>query len=142
MSSIRKRSAFHAGVEFAAGGLVWDGDGSDRRLAVVHRAKYEDWTLPKGRREKGETLVETALREAEEETGWKVVARRFAGSIGYLKEGHPKVTLLWHMKRGPVRRKGFPNEKEIDEVVWLKSKQAIQRLSHPDEKDFVTRHCL
>ena len=142
MSNTKARSAFHTGVEFAAGGLVWHGDGPRRRLAIVHRPKYQDWTIPKGRREKGETLVETAVREAEEETGWKAIARRFAGSVSYLKEGHPKVMLLWHMKRGAVRRKGFPNEEEVDEVAWLKPAQAIQRLSHPDEKDFVTRHCL
>jgi 8-oxo-dGTP pyrophosphatase MutT (NUDIX family) len=142
MSNTPKRSAFHAGVEFAAGGLVWHGDGAGRRLAVVHRAKYQDWTLPKGRLEWGETLAETAVREAEEETGWKAIASQFAGSVSYLKEDHPKVVLLWHMKRGPIRRKGFPNKEEVDDVAWLKPEQAIHRLSHPGEKDFVTRQCL
>ena len=137
MSDTPKRSAFHAGVELAAGGLVWHGG----HLAVVHRVKYQDWTLPKGRLEEGETLAETALREAAEETGWEASARRFAGSVSYLKEDHPKVVLLWQMKREPVRRKGFPNKEEVDDVAWLKPEQAIQRLSHPDEKDFVTRLC-
>ena len=142
MSNKLQRSACVAGVEFAAGGLVWHGGGVDRRLAVVHRAKYQDWALPKGRLEAGETLAGTALREAEEETGWKVGARQFAGSVSYLKDGQPKVVLFWHMRRGTARRKGFPNPGEVDEVAWLKADEAIHRLSHLDEKHFVARHCL
>jgi 8-oxo-dGTP pyrophosphatase MutT (NUDIX family) len=142
MSHESKPSAVHGGVELAAGGLVWHDDGTGSRLAVVHRAKYDDWTLPKGRLEAGETLAEAAVREAEEETGWTVSANRFAGSVSYLKEGRPKVVLFWHMKRGQARREGLPGKQEVDDVAWLKTDQAIDRLTHPDEKDFVARHCI
>ena len=57
----------------AAGGVLWRGDpetpGSDREIAVVHRPKYDDWSLPKGKVDEGEQLVVTARREVCEETG-------------------------------------------------------------------------
>ena len=53
----------------AAGGVVVRGAGAAARIAVIHRPKYEDWTLPKGKLDPGEGFEQAALREVEEETG-------------------------------------------------------------------------
>ena len=84
-------------IEFAAGGLVWTTDAAKPRLAVVHRARHNDWTLPKGRPEAGESLDAAALREAMEETGHKAFLTGTAGTYSYMKEGRLKIVLVWHM---------------------------------------------
>ena len=55
----------------AAGGVVVRREGRRNRIAVIHRPKYMDWSLPKGKLEKGESFEEAALREVREETGFK-----------------------------------------------------------------------
>ena len=52
----------------AAGGVLWRGDPARPELALVHRPKYDDWSLPKGKAKTGEHLLVTALREVTEET--------------------------------------------------------------------------
>jgi 8-oxo-dGTP pyrophosphatase MutT (NUDIX family) len=128
-------------IELAAGGLVWLGDDSGARIAVVHRKKHGDWTLPKGRPEPGENMEAAALREAMEETGTRAAIRSLAGSYCYTKEGKPKVVLMWHMTHDPARYDKPAPLDEVDEVAWLSADEAIQRLTHPTEKQFVARHC-
>ena len=127
-------------VEIAAGGLVVHTAGDTTLLGIVYRAGHRDVTLPKGRREAGETALETATREAQEELGWRVRVGSFAGSYGYEKEGRPKTVLIWHMTRGLERYPHPAEAKEIGNVVWLPPEEAIARLSHATEADFVARH--
>lgn len=130
------------GVELAAGGLVWFNDGAETRIAVVHRRKHQDWTLPKGKPDRNEGMEGTALREAMEETGWQVSAGAFAGTYNYLKNDRPKIVLMWHMARQPDLYEHPAPNREIDEVAWLPPQEAMERLTHEVEREFVRRHCL
>jgi 8-oxo-dGTP diphosphatase len=125
------------GVQFAAGGIVWDKKGKGRRLALVHRAKYDDWSLPKGKPDPGEKIGETALREVQEELGVDADFGSFAGTTHYpLGDGRTKVVLYWHM----IRRAGestFKPNREIDAVEWLEPREAIKRLSHDVERELL-----
>src|SRR3954470_10760122 len=67
----------------AAGGVVV----RDGRVAVVHRPKYDDWSLPKGKLDPGEGFEEAALREVEEETGMRCRLGRELPSTEYQLEG-------------------------------------------------------
>ena len=128
-------------MEVAAGGLVWSGEKKNRRLAVVHRKKRRDWTLPKGRPILQDATMEaTALREAREETGHDVSPGRLAGSYCYFKADRPKVVLMWHMERGTRARPDPVDKAEIDNVRWLSPDQALHTLSHKTEREFVSRH--
>ncbi len=121
-----------SGIIEAAGGLLWRSSGPLRLVAIVHRPKYDDWTLPKGWREKGESMEEAARREVQEETGCTARVRKFAGCSCYQVEGVPKVVLYWHMEldvEGPFR----PNE-ETDELLWLSTQAAEQRLTYNNER--------
>ena len=119
----------------AAGGIIWRKEGNDKKLAVVHRHKHNDWTLPKGKVNPGESWKKAALREVLEETGFKGKIKKYAGSISYLLEGKPKVVLFWHMdakSSKPEKMNG-----EVDEVRWLTVDEASKVLDHKDEIELI-----
>ncbi|HMJ66702.1 MAG TPA: NUDIX hydrolase [Candidatus Binatia bacterium] len=127
-------------IQFAAGGIVWDKKGNGRRLAIVHRPKYDDWSLPKGKPDPGEEIAQTALREVQEELGIDADFGDFAGTTHYpLASGRIKVVLYWHMFRKPGPN-GFKPNREIDAVEWLPAKDAIRTLTHDVEKELLRKN--
>ena len=119
----------------AAGGIVWREDASGPRLAIVHRPKHRDWSLPKGKLEPGESFPRAALREVEEETGCRAVLRDFAGYTLYSVNGRDKIVLFWNMTVRQVA--AFEPNGEIDELAWLTPSAALARLDHPGERKVV-----
>jgi 8-oxo-dGTP diphosphatase len=115
----------------AAGALLWQGPPERRLIAVVHRNRYDDWTLPKGKLKKGESWQEAALREIKEETGYDARILGFAGAIAYEVKGRPKIVRYWHMI---VQGEPAELENEVDELVWLTVEEAILRVQYPLEK--------
>jgi 8-oxo-dGTP diphosphatase len=124
----------HQSTIQAAGGIVWK-NSRRQKLAVVHRPKHQDWSLPKGKLDRDESWQEAALREVLEETGYQCQLMGFAGSIAYLIEGTPKVILYWHMDAAehcPECMNG-----EVDEVRWLTCQEALELLDYEDEKELI-----
>ncbi|WP_410766101.1 NUDIX domain-containing protein [Haloferax sp. DFSO60] len=121
-------------VTFAAGGLLRRADG---RICLVHRPHYDDWSIPKGKLESGETLVEAAVREVEEETRCTVECGRFAGRYEYLVDGEPKGVFVWHMSL--VESRPFVADDEIDSYTWVTPKSSLSRLSYNTERALVRR---
>jgi 8-oxo-dGTP diphosphatase len=122
----------------AAGGVLWKETRSGRKLAIIHRTRYDDWSLPKGKREPGESWRATALREVQEETGCRPALGNFIGSAGYtINGGTPKVVLFWHMKA----KKGckFIPNKEVDRLKWVSPKKALKKLHYKDERTIVRK---
>jgi 8-oxo-dGTP diphosphatase len=119
----------------AAGGLVVRDDG---RVAVVHRPKYDDWSLPKGKLVKGESFEDAALREVEEETGARAVLREELPSDAYIDpKGRPKTVRWWRMDVADEGR--FTASAEVDEVRWLTPEQADTLLSYEHDRGLVAR---
>ena len=118
----------------AAGALLWQGPPERRLVAVVHRNRYDDWTLPKGKLKDGESWQKAALREVKEETGYDAQILGFAGTVSYEVKGRPKIVRYWHMTA-----QGEPSEldDEVNEVVWLPIEQAIERVQYPLEKSLL-----
>jgi 8-oxo-dGTP pyrophosphatase MutT (NUDIX family) len=118
----------------AAGGVVvrLRSDGS-REVLLVHRPRYGDWTLPKGKAKAGESDEECALREVREETGLSCNLRRELASSEYLdRRNRPKVVRYWEM----TPTAGVPaGHNEVDEVVWLPVAKARARLTYQRDKD-------
>ena len=109
--------------------------GKEKKLAVVHRHKHNDWSLPKGKLDSGESWKKAALREVLEETGCIGKIKKYAGSISYLLDGRPKVVLFWHMdikSLAPEKTNG-----EVDEIRWLSIEEAMEILDHEDEKELI-----
>jgi 8-oxo-dGTP diphosphatase len=113
----------------AAGGVVR----RDGRIAVVHRPRYDDWSLPKGKLDPGETWEEAALREVREETGLECELREELSSTRYHdRKGRSKLVRYWLMD--PVGGEFAPND-EVDELRWLTPAEASALLTYPRDKE-------
>jgi 8-oxo-dGTP diphosphatase len=124
----------------AAGGLLIREAEPEQELAVIHRARYGEWGLPKGKPKSGESLTQTALREVQEETGFEARITGFAGAIHYLVGTTPKVVTFWTME--PVGESSFSASEEVDSVDWLTPAAAIDRVEHKEEKELIERTLL
>ena len=122
-------------VILAAGGVVWRESNGERLVAIVHRPKYDDWTLPKGKLKDGETWQVAAQREVEEEIQCHVRVGDFAGCCCYSVDGIPKVILFWQMEL--VQEEKFIPNKEIDKLLWLPRDWAIVNLDYEVERDIL-----
>jgi 8-oxo-dGTP diphosphatase len=122
----------------AAGGLVFRESGGERQIALVHRPKYDDWALPKGKLKPGEGWRDAAKREVEEELWSSVVVGKFVGSLQYRVAGVEKLVLYWRM-RLVEQHEFIPNE-EIDAYVWISRSEALAKLSYPGERDLVEKN--
>jgi 8-oxo-dGTP pyrophosphatase MutT (NUDIX family) len=120
----------------AAGGVLWrTGDDGALETALVHRPKYDDWSLPKGKPEGAEHPLETAVREVVEETGLSVVAGRRSVRTRYdvaLRDGRtaPKEVDYWLMH---ATGDFLPND-EVDELRWLGLDDATELVSHEHDR--------
>jgi 8-oxo-dGTP diphosphatase len=113
----------------AAGGVVWRaGDGGRPEVLVVHRPKYHDWSLPKGKREEGESDEQTALREVEEETGFTChLGPELPGTSYIDRKGRPKIVRYFVMT---VAGGEFTPGDEVDEIRWLRPPAARSLLTY------------
>src|ERR671915_2359890 len=93
----------------AAGGVVV----RDGKVLLVHRPRYDDWTLPKGKLDPGESFEDAALREVEEETGVRCRLVRELPPTRYEVGGHPKIVRYWQME--PEAEGEFVPNEETDE---------------------------
>ena len=117
----------------AAGGGVWrrSGDG-DVVILVVHRPRYDDWSLPKGKADPGESDAECALREVEEETGFACLLGDSLPSTRYVdNKGRDKIVRYFAME--PVSGDFVPNS-EVDEILWLAVPEALRVLSYAHDR--------
>lgn len=102
----------------AAGGVVWRRSPSgDVEVLLVHRPRYDDWTVPKGKLDRGEDHAAAALREVEEETGLRCQLGPELGFTSYRdRRDRPKQVRYWAMAPTGGR---FTPTAEVDEVRWL-----------------------
>lgn len=132
-----RRSTLLAGpagaTVLAAGGLLWRGEKSELEVALVHRPKYDDWALPKGKVDPGEQLVVTARREVAEETGAVAVCGRTVGEQRYRVAAGDKYIRYWAMTPQDPDS-GFTPGAEIDALEWLAPAEASRRLSYNHDR--------
>lgn len=123
----------------AAGGVVWrpDPDGSIE-VAVIHRPRRRDWSLPKGKRECGETLLDCAVREVLEETGLGCAVGDEPISVEYRhRSGRMKVVHYWAMRAVDGT---FRPSAEVDALRWVSIADARELLTRP--RDVAVLHQL
>ena len=111
-------------------------DGEARYL-IVHRPRYDDWSLPKGKLDKRETFLQGALREVEEETGIVGKNARPIGSVGYFTQNdNPKVVRWWLTT---VKKGSFKPNREVDLVKWVSYEKGRKRLVYRNDREVLDR---
>lgn len=122
----------------AAGAVLWrphDSSGTPE-IAIIHRPRYDDWSLPKGKVEPGETEPVTAVREIEEETGFRAHLGRRLASVSYPVDNTVKRVRYW---TGRCVGGEFAANTEVDDLKWLPADQATTALTYPDDRKVLRR---
>jgi 8-oxo-dGTP diphosphatase len=115
----------------AAGGVVV----REKKVAVVHRPKYDDWSFPKGKLDAGEGFEAAALREVEEETGFRCRLLRELPSSKYRDaKGRDKLVRYWEMV--PLEGE-FTATHEVDELRWLAPPAAARLLTYDRDRELL-----
>ena len=126
-----------AGPVRAGGGVVWKPGGDGRPVVIlVHRPKYDDWTLPKGKVGRAEDEAHAALREVEEETGLRCrLGRELPGTSYRDHLGRAKTVRYWSMTPIGDRTTSFVPNAEVDEVRWLAVGDAARLLTYDRDRE-------
>jgi 8-oxo-dGTP diphosphatase len=123
----------------AAGAVLWRQHPAGTQIALVHRPRYDDWSFPKGKRDGREHILQTAVREVQEETAVRVVLGRRLPSTHYLADGRPKQVDYWAARpAGPASagEEFVPND-EVDGIAWLDPGAARARLSYAHDLEVI-----
>ncbi|MGI9015940.1 MAG: NUDIX hydrolase [Euzebya sp.] len=126
----------------AAGGVVWRRDSTGRiEVLVVHRPRYDDWSLPKGKLDQGESFSQAAIREIAEETGIHGTLGQPLGEVRYLDhQGRSKVVKWWAVEAPQTDEEGEPsNPDEIDDMRWVELSTADDLVSYPTDRQVLAR---
>lgn len=132
---VRDLSATGAAV-VAAGAVLWRMQDSQPEICVIHRPKYDDWTLPKGKVDAGEHILAAAVREVEEETGHRVALGRPLPVQRYLAGSRPKVVYYW-AAHAPDHATGWKPTREVDRVEFLPVDEVLNRLTYQHDAELV-----
>ncbi|HIW91606.1 MAG TPA: NUDIX hydrolase [Candidatus Corynebacterium avicola] len=131
---------------FAAGAVLWRrtspaGPGTaetaadgEIEVAVIHRPHYDDWSLPKGKVDKGESLPQTASREILEETGYSPTLGWLLGHVHYPVQKKTKVVYYWTAE---VTEGEFVANDEVDVLEWVTPEEAAKRVSYDADRDVI-----
>lgn len=121
----------------AGGGVVWRRSGSSVEFLLVHRPRYDDWSLPKGKADDDdEGWRACAEREVEEETGYRCTAGRLVDVVHYVdRHDRAKEVRYFAMEVNGDTVGAFGPNDEVDEIVWLKPKKARRRLTRQADVD-------
>ena len=120
----------------AAGGVMWRETEHGREVALIYRERWGgEWSLPKGKLEKGESFETAAVREVLEETGCRALIVEFLGAVDYRVKEKPKVVLFYEMRL--VEAGPFVASAEIQALEWMDPWAALERLAHEKEREIL-----
>lgn len=137
--SPQNSSARRGRIVYAAGAVLWRptrGSGKSIEIAVIHRPRYDDWSLPKGKVDPGETPPVTAVREVLEETGHHSHLGRCLATVTYPIDQRVKKVHYW-----AARSTGgtFAAGDEVDDLIWLPVADAMKKLGYAQDRKVLRR---
>jgi len=129
-------SATTGGTIRAAGTVLWAATPQGLRVALVHRPRRDDWSLPKGKLDPGESEVDAAVRETVEETGWHGALGPELGSVRYRAGGRPKTVRYWALL---AESGSFTPSSEVDALRWLDLPAAREHATYGQDREMLDR---
>ncbi|MDT7580434.1 MAG: 8-oxo-(d)GTP phosphatase [Pseudonocardiales bacterium] len=121
----------------AAGAVLWRPSAVGVEIALVHRPRYDDWSLPKGKLESGESMAAAAVREIREETGIAARLGPWLRDVRYTVADGPKLVRYWGAQACSAAE--FTPNDEVDELRWVGADVAATLLSYPHDVDVLQR---
>ncbi len=116
--------------------MLWRQRRKAVEVAIIHRPRYDDWSLPKGKVDPGEIEPLTAVREILEETGHHAELGRQLGSVSYpIQQGVKKVRYWAARSLGGT----FTAGREVDDLIWLPVPDAMHRLGYTYDRKILRR---
>jgi 8-oxo-(d)GTP phosphatase len=122
----------------AAGAILWRKEKDTLKVLLIHRGRYDDWSWPKGKLDKGEGVVEAAVREIKEETGIKVsLGPKLFESKYVLANGSKKVVHYWSAKvtDSALKKQKFKPDEEVSSFKWVSVSEAKKLLTYEHDND-------
>jgi 8-oxo-dGTP diphosphatase len=122
----------------AAGSVIWRKRDNQIQIALVHRPRYDDWSLPKGKQDPGESLIACAYRETLEETNLKVSFGPYIGDIEYFVAEGLKKVYYWSARLADDSPEFHPNE-EVDLLEWHSLEDAIEKSTRDSDREIIEK---
>ena len=122
----------------AAGAILWRREKNELKVLLIHRARYDDWSWPKGKLDKGETVTEAAVRELKEETGLKVqLGPKLFTSEYKLDNGAKKIVHYWcaEVTDEILKKQKFTPDEEVSSFKWVSISEAKKLLTYKHDND-------
>ena len=122
----------------AAGAILWRKEKDSLKVLLIHRGRYDDWSWPKGKLDKGEGVSEAAVREIKEETGIKVsLGPKLFESRYTLGNGSKKVVHYWSAKvsDSALKKQKFKPDEEVSSIKWVPVAEARKLLTYKHDND-------
>lgn len=121
-----------------AGGVIVRIHNEEKQIYIIHRARHDDWSLPKGHIDEGEDVKTAALREIAEETGFNCsVVQKLPDYVYTLPSGEEASVAMYEVE---VLDDTAEKDDESDKAEWVSVQEAIQRISYPTLAKFVEQH--
>ena len=128
MARPARRASDYKPTIWAAGAAIYRMQDGRPRFLLVHRPRYDDWSLPKGKLDRGESFKQCAQRETEEECGVVGAVERSIGTVGYVTPaGNNKVVRYWLLR---AEKESFEPNAEVDKIRWLSARKAVDKASY------------
>ena len=118
--------------------MIWRKRDNQIQIALVHRPRYDDWSLPKGKQDPGESLIACAYRETLEETNLKVSFGPYIGDIEYFVAEGLKKVYYWSARLADDSPEFHPNE-EVDLLEWHSLEDAIEKSTRDSDREIIEK---
>jgi 8-oxo-dGTP diphosphatase len=122
----------------AAGAVIWRKEKKELQIALVHRPRYDDWSLPKGKQDGAESLIACAFREVIEETNLKVAFGPYIGDIEYFVPEGLKKVYCWSARLADDSPEFHANE-EVDLLEWHSLEAAIEKVTRDSDREIIEK---
>ena len=128
MAGGRRRAGDYKPTIWAAGAVVYRMRGEKPEILLVHRPRYRDWSIPKGKLDRRESFKACAEREVLEEAGVAGVVEQALGTVGYVTPaGNNKAVRYWLIR---ATKESFEPNSEVDKIRWVSPKKAAEKASY------------